>query len=111
MTFTTKLLNAKRLWISFTRWNRLYNDSIISLGDRNDSTIQEELQNHWNKSLIQLEATLLGMAATPQLCQGLLYMFLIKLDDKYIVRYLKIILLCFWNYLLLMYIEDIYVVY
>ena len=37
---------------------KLYNDSIISLGNSNDPTVQEELQNHSNKSLIQLEATL-----------------------------------------------------
>ena len=45
---------------------------------------------HKNKSIIQLEATLLDMAATPQLCQGILYVFPISLYDKFIVRLVHI---------------------
>ena len=62
---------------------KLYYDNIISLGDTsNDSTI-----TYSNKSLIQLESTLLNMASTPSLCQGVLYIFPVKLNDVTIVRY------------------------
>ena len=62
---------------------KLYNDKIISLGDTsNDSTII-----YSNKSLIQLESTLLNMASTPGLCQGVLYIFPVKLDNVTIVRF------------------------
>ena len=61
----------------------LYDDKVISLlesAQESDSTTTE------NKSIIQLEATLLDMASTYDLCQGVLYIFPVKVMDKYIVR-------------------------
>ena len=59
----------------------LYEDKVLSLkcGDECDSTTN-------NKSMIQLENTLLDMGSTIDLCQGILYMFLVTTDDKHILR-------------------------
>ena len=55
----------------------LYDDKVLSLkcGDEFD-----------NKSMIQLEKTLLDMGSITDLCQGILYMFPVKTDDKHILR-------------------------
>ena len=58
---------------------KIYDDKIITLPEPKMST-------PGNKSLIQLEATLLDMASTRDLCQGVLYICPIKVMDKYIVR-------------------------
>ena len=49
---------------------KLYHDNIISLGetDVNTDDNNKESNVYSNKSLIQLEATLLDMASTPDLC-------------------------------------------
>ena len=60
----------------------LYEDNVITLQDKTQQESPTE-----NKSVIQLEATMLDMASTPDLCQGVLYIFPIKVLDKYIVRY------------------------
>ena len=59
----------------------LYEDKVLSLksGDESNSTSD-------NKSMIQLENTLLDMASAHKLCQGILYMFPVKVDGKYILR-------------------------
>ena len=74
---------------------KLFEDGIISIGDINvtSTTDDQTLHTPPNKSLIQLEATLLDLAATPDLCQGVLYMFPVKLGSKYIIRYLKYFIL------------------
>ena len=51
---------------------QLYHDNIISLG--NDSNDAPE-NNYSNKSVIQLESTLLKMASNTNLCNGVLYIF------------------------------------
>ena len=58
----------------------LYEDKVLSLkcGDECDCTT--------NKIMIQLENTLLDMGSTIDLCQGILYIFLVKTDDKHILR-------------------------
>ena len=71
---------------------KCYNDKVIALGN-NFANKPNGLEKSSNKSLIQLEATLLEMAATPQLCQGVLYMFPINLDGKYIVRHVFFLIL------------------
>ena len=66
---------------------QLYDNSVISLGDTNihlETNSQENILS--NKSLIQLESTLLHMAAAPELCEGVLYIFPIKIQDNYVVR-------------------------
>ena len=63
---------------------QLYHDNIISLG--NDSNDAQE-NNYSNKSVIQLESTLLKMASNTNLCNGMLYIFPVQLADYTIVRY------------------------
>lgn len=65
--------------------NQLYDDKVISILDSTDKCMEN---NSENKSMIQLESTLLDMASTPDLCKGVLYIFPVKLGDKYIVRYI-----------------------
>ena len=48
-------------------------------------TNNKEVKTFSNKNLIQFEATLLDMASIPELCQGVLYMFPVKVGDKYIL--------------------------
>ena len=47
-----------------------------------DST-EKSMENSENKSMIQLESTLLDMASTADLCKEVLYIFPVKLGDKY----------------------------
>ena len=63
----------------------LYDDKIITLADL---TQESDLSIPDNKSIIQLEATLLDMASTSELCQGVFYAFPVKVMDKYIIRLL-----------------------
>ena len=67
---------------------QLFDDGIISLEETydKDTHLSPETQIYSNKSLIQLEATLLEMAAYPQLCKGVMYMFHIPLQGKHVVR-------------------------
>ena len=48
---------------------KLYADKVTTLGT-NTANKPEDLENYSNKCLIKLEATLLEMAAVPELCQG-----------------------------------------
>ena len=59
----------------------LYDDKVLSLkcGDECDNATN-------NKSMIQLEKTLLDMGSITDLCQGILYMFPVKTDNKHIIR-------------------------
>ena len=66
---------------------KLYDDNIISLGGNETSNEDTNKDTYSNKSLIQLEATVLNMASTPSLCQGVLYIFPVMLTDYIIVRY------------------------
>ena len=61
----------------------LYDDKIITLADL---TQESDLSIPDNKSIIQLEASLLDMASTSELCQGVFYAFPVKLMDKYIIK-------------------------
>ena len=61
----------------------LYDKIIVTLSE---SANESKMSTPGNKSLIQLEATLLDMASTADLCQGVLYICPIKVMDKYIVR-------------------------
>ena len=65
---------------------RLYDDGIIDLGEEPHQTNNKEVKTFSNKSLIQLEATLLDIASTPELCQGASNMFPVKVGDKFIIR-------------------------
>lgn len=70
--------------------NKLYNDNIINLGNTKYTTTGAshiDTSQIANKSLIQLEATLLDMASIPDLCAGVLYLFPVKVADKVIIRY------------------------
>ena len=64
---------------------KLYDDKVITLR-RNTANKPEDLEDFFNKSLMLLKATVLEMAAVPELCQGVFYMFPINVDSKYIVR-------------------------
>ena len=64
----------------------LYNDGVICLSGT-FGTSTTESPAFANKSLIQLEATLLELAATPELCKGVMYVFPIAVQGKYIVRH------------------------
>ena len=64
---------------------QFYQDKVISLDDPPPTTNTTHRVS--NKSLIQLESTLFHMASTPDLCEGVLYQFPIKVEDKFIVRY------------------------
>ena len=68
---------------------QFYHDNIIIIDDKQSiSSISSTLQNGVsNKSLIQLGSTLFHMASTPDLCEGVLYLFSIKIQDKFIIRY------------------------
>ena len=61
----------------------LYDDKIIPLHESEQKASPSNLEN---KSLIQLEATLLNMASTENLCKGVPYIFPVKVMDIYIVR-------------------------
>ena len=61
----------------------LCDDKIIPL---DESAQEASASNPENKSLIQLEATLLDMASTENVCKGVLYIFPVKVMDKYIVK-------------------------
>ena len=61
----------------------LYDDKIITVPDLTEKSLQKTPEN---KSMIQLENTLLDMASTTDLCQGILYIFPVKVINKYIVR-------------------------
>ena len=60
---------------------KLYDENVLSLPD----LAQETELTIENKSMIQFEATLLDMVSIPDLCQGVQYIFTVKLIDKYIV--------------------------
>ena len=62
---------------------QLYYDNIISLGT--DSKDAGE-NDYSNKSMIQLESTLLKMASNSNLCNGVLYIFPVQLADYTIIR-------------------------
>ena len=47
--------------------NQLYDDKVINILDSTDKCMEN---NSENKSMIQLESTLLDMASTPDLCKG-----------------------------------------
>ena len=51
----------------------------LTCGDECDNTTH-------NKSMIQLEKTLLDMGSIIDLCQSILYMFPVKTDDKHIIK-------------------------
>ena len=74
---------------------KLFEDRVITLEDTDEFNSSSEKLS--NKSLIQIEATLLDMASTPELCQGLLYLFPVCVHNKYIVRYFYFVLfsLCY----------------
>ena len=61
----------------------LYDDKIVTLPEPAN---EPQMSTSGNKSLIQLEATLLDMASTGDLCQGVLLICPIKVMDTYIVR-------------------------
>ena len=65
---------------------KLYND-IISIGHPQTSNQCANMDIFSNKSLIQLDSTLLTIASIPGLFQGVLCMFPVKLTDTIIVRY------------------------
>ena len=64
---------------------KLYDDGALCL----HKIAEETNEISENKSIIQLETTILDMASTPDLCQGVLYLFPVKVYDKYIVRYVN----------------------
>ena len=64
---------------------QFYQDKVISLEDTPLTT--KTTNKVSNKSLIQLESTLFHMASTPDLCEGVLYLFPVKVQDKFIIRY------------------------
>ena len=68
---------------------QFYQDNIITLDDTpSTSSTSSSLPNRVsNKSLIQLESTLFHMASTPDLCEGVLYLFPIQIQNKFIIRY------------------------
>lgn len=64
----------------------LYNDQVIQLHGAHEYSGCDKLPNHSQKSLIQLESTLLDMAATEDLCSGVLYIFPVKVAKYTILR-------------------------
>ena len=66
--------------------NNTYDHGVIYIPDGSAATSCTQSDTYANKSLIQLEATLLELAASPQLCQGVVYMFPVPVQDKYIIR-------------------------
>ena len=62
----------------------LYNDDIIKISNGKDTSTSEHTIS--NKCFIQLESTLLDLAATEDLCSGVLYMFPVKLGQFTIIR-------------------------
>ena len=68
---------------------QFYQDNIITLDDTpSTSSTSSSLPNRVsNKSLIQLESTLFHMASTLDLCEGVLYLFPIQIQNKFIIRY------------------------
>ena len=59
---------------------KLYDDKIITIETSGDGCHVS------NKSLLQLETTLLDMCSINDLCQGVLYTFPVRLDGRYILR-------------------------
>ena len=64
---------------------KLYDYKVITLGTSTANKL-EDLEDYSNKSLMQLQATLLEMAAAAELCQGVFYIYPINVDGKNIVR-------------------------
>ena len=63
--------------------NKLYDEGIISLADNLPGLKHTELsQSYSNKSIIQLELTVLDMGAVPELCQGSMYFFPVEIKGK-----------------------------
>ena len=84
--FHQKLKNCEEgMEIVYQMEKKLYNDGVISLGNTIKSSIKDK-KVYTNKSLIQLEMTQLDMAAYPDLCRGIIYMFHVPLQGKNIVR-------------------------
>ena len=64
---------------------KLYDNNIINLGEGHvDESSSEDQETYANKSIIQLEATLLDMALVPGLCKGITYIFPVTLNNVYI---------------------------
>ena len=82
---TTIFCTVKKQCIWFLEDN-LYDHGVICIPDSSAATSCTQSDTYANKSLIQLEATLLELAASPQLCQGVVYMFPVPVQDKYIIR-------------------------
>ena len=61
---------------------KLYDENIIYFADGFNTSMPEEAQTYAKKSLIQLKAALLKLAAAPQLTQYVMYMFPVTLHGK-----------------------------
>ena len=56
-----------------------------NIPEMSTSSTQAETPTYANKSLLQLESTLLELSSHPQLCQGIMYMFPVSVQGKHIV--------------------------
>ena len=66
---------------------KLYDDNIINLGEGLvDESSSKDQEVYANKSIIQLEATLLVMASVPGLCKGILNIYPVALNNMCILR-------------------------
>ena len=84
---------------------QFYQDNIITLDNTHPtSSTSSTLANRVsNKSLIQLESTLFHMASTPDLCEDVLYLFPIQIQNKFIIRYKSFIIILYFIKLFLNY--------
>ena len=66
---------------------KLYDDNIINLGEcLVDESSSKDQEVYANKSIIQLEVTLIDMTSVPGLCTGILYIFPVTLNNLCILR-------------------------
>ena len=90
ITSGKKLSQCQETVVSISQMEKqFYWDNIITLDDTPPtSSTSSTLPNRVsNKSLFQLESTLFYMASTPDLCEGVSYLFPIQIQNKFIIWY------------------------
>ena len=66
---------------------KLYDEGIISLADNLSGLKYTETSQYYsNKSIVQLELTLLDMGLVPELQQGIIYFFPVEIKGKCLLQ-------------------------
>ena len=65
--------------------SNLYENGVI-IPEISTTYTEGETSTYTNKNLLKLESAPLELSSHPQLCQGIMYMFPVTVQGKYIVR-------------------------